>query len=97
MSSTVWRYVLEARTRQEIEMPWGARILRFAPYKGGVCIWALVDPQQTAMKKHEFLLHATGEEIQDAADLYYIGTVIGEGADGKSQVVHCFEVLRIVV
>lgn len=97
MSSAVWRYKLEARTTQEVEMPWGARVLRLAVQGGGPCLWVLVEPAVAAKKLREFRLYATGEEIPDASQLEYIGSIVAEDHSGKPEVIHCFEALRIIV
>lgn len=100
MSSAVWKYKLEAKTRQEIEMPWGSRILKLAVVGDAPRLWVLVDVETAAkgaMKLREIRMHATGEEIKDPEQLEYIGTIAAESADGKPEVIHCFEALRIIV
>lgn len=96
MSHTIWRYKLEARTTQEIEMPWGAKVLRFGVKDGAPSLWVLVDCSEPARTQREFRLYATGEEIPDASQMIYCGTIVGE-QQGKAEIIHCFEVLRIVV
>lgn len=81
-------------------MPWGSRILKLASTGNGVCLWALIDIENAkkgVMKTHEFRLYATGEEIKDASQLEYLGTLAADSPDGKMEVIHCFEVLRIIV
>lgn len=100
MSSAVWKYKLEAKTCQEVEMPWGSKILKLASTGSGVCLWVLVDienAKKQVMKLREFRIYATGEEIKDASQLEYIGTLAAESPDGHAEVIHCFETLRIIV
>lgn len=97
MNQTVWRYKLKPTPRQEVEMPWGARILKLAVYKDGPCLWVLVDPLQAQMKSHDIRIYGTGEKITDAADLIYIGTLVADAPDGKPRAAHFFEALRIVL
>lgn len=97
MSSTVWKYKLEAKTTQEIEMPWGARILKLAVMGTTPCLWVMVDPSVSQMKSHAIEMHQTGEEIKEPEQLQFIGSIAAENADGKAEVIHCFERLRIIV
>ena len=95
-SQTVWKYPLQGKTSQEVEMPWGARILKLAVIGTTPCLWVLVDPRAPSKKIHEFCMYQTGEEIPDPEQLEYIGTIAAE-QDDKPMVIHCFEKLRIIV
>lgn len=82
-------------------MPWGSRVLKLAAMTDGAYLWVLVDPANAAkniMKTREFRIYQTGEEIKDAEQLEFLGTLAAEDpTDGKLQVIHCFEALRIIV
>lgn len=41
---TIWKYELAITDRQEIIMPYGARVLSVANQGGNLCVWAMVDP-----------------------------------------------------
>lgn len=42
MDQVIWKYVLDVRDRQELQMPQGAQILCVQSQNDNVCLWALV-------------------------------------------------------
>jgi len=97
MSTQVWKYPLQARTIQEIEMPWGAKVLKLAVFEGTPCLWAMIDSSRPANSLRDFRLYETGEDMGDASQLEYIGTIAMEDENGQPRVLHCFEALKIIV
>lgn len=91
MSHAVWQYELKATTRQDIDMPFGAKILKLAVHGEVMCLWALVDPTQ-AKTSREFHIYETDELIPAAGQLQYIGSLGSEVT-----VLHCFEAVRVIV
>jgi len=96
MSHAVWTYNLKATTVQEIEMPWGAKVLKLAVAADTICLWALVDTAQTGRTTKEFRFYESDELIPDANQLTYVGS-LATGSDDKPVVIHCFEALRVVL
>lgn len=96
MSHTVRTYNLKATTRQEIEMPWGAKVLKLAAVADSICLWALVDSDQEGISTKEFRFYESDELIPDAAHLSYIGSLATGDAD-RPVVIHCFEAIRVII
>lgn len=96
MSYQVWAYKLEAKTRQEVELPWGSQILKVAVVGNAPLIWALVDTTASSKRIHEFRLYECDEVIPDADQLQYLGTFAMAGED-REAVIHCFEARRVIV
>lgn len=94
MSHAVWQYELKATTRQEIEMPFGAKILKLAVHDDKPCLWVLVNlPTATSgVSYREIRLYTTDEPIEDADRLQYIGSIGSEAT-----VLHCFEAVRVII
>lgn len=90
MTKAVFKYTFRVETL-ELDLPKGAQVLSVHEQHGQACMWVLVDPTQTHMKRRTFKLVATGEPIPDADNLKFIGTVmLMEG----SIVLHAFEVQK---
>ena len=83
----IWEYTLEDRTRQEIEMPIGAKVLSVGIHGGLVRLWAIVDPSKYPKSDTELRLfetYETGRELScgPAGDLEFLGTVtVMDGVD----------------
>lgn len=90
MAHAVWKFPIFTDLSFTLPMPRGARILSAQTQRGEPQMWALVDPD-AGPEEREFRLVATGERIQDADRLTYIGTV--QMNDGLL-VFHLFEVMR---
>ena len=90
MNKTIWKYELSSTS--PLELPIGAEILTVQPQGGGLCLWALVDPDAST-EKRDIEVFGTGRTV--ACDMgierHYIGTVqFGGGA----LVLHVFERLN---
>lgn len=96
MSDAVWTYNLKATTIQEIEMPYGAKVLKLAALEDSICLWVLVNTGESGMSTKEFRIYESDELIPDASRLSYIGS-LATGEPDKPVVVHCFEVVRVIL
>ena len=69
---TIWKFPLAHTMEQEIEMPYGARIL--CAQRQGVdgCLWAEVDPENVP-RKRVIRIYGTGHDHDEGAQSY-IGT-----------------------
>lgn len=78
-----WNVVEDPKIPYTIELPKGATVLSCGlQNKENVCIWAMVDPNQTEMIEAEFYIFGTGWNISDdiSNDLRFIGTyMISDG------------------
>ena len=72
-----WNVVDDPKIPYTIELPKGATVLSCGlQNKENVCIWVMVDPNQTEMIEVEFYIFGTGWNISDDIDngLRFIGT-----------------------
>jgi hypothetical protein len=69
----IYKYKLSPLKQQDIEMPKGAIILTLQMQDDTPCIWALVNPLEEK-EVVTFELIATGEKIENADLMEYIGT-----------------------
>jgi hypothetical protein len=83
----IWKFPLQLTDRQEIEMPEGAVILSVQVQRSQVCLWALVEPGASKVKR-QFRIHGTGHDVPDVDKLDFIGTIQNNGGD---LVFHVFE------
>ena len=78
-----WNVVDDPKIPYTIELPKGAEVLSCGlQNKENVCIWAMVDPNQTEMIEAEFYIFGTGWNIPDdiTNSLRFIGTcMISDG------------------
>lgn len=78
-----WNVVDDPKIPYTIELPKGATVLSCGLQNNeNVCIWAMVDPNQTEMIEVEFYIFGTGWNISDdiGNDLRFIGTyMISDG------------------
>jgi hypothetical protein len=69
----IWKYPLGITDIQTVSMPKGAEILTVQIQLGGVCLWAMVDPE--APKEDRIIItYGTGHPIDSPHLLRYIGT-----------------------
>ena len=75
MEKTIWKFELETKDRNIIQMPKDAEILCVQEQYGKPCIWALVDPNQEKETQH-FEIFGTGHPVycDMGVDRKYIGT-----------------------
>jgi hypothetical protein len=92
MKTVVWKYQLSYREgRQDIDMPLGAKILSVQPQYDGICIWALVNPDQTEMDTVRFNKVYTGAPVPRNVG-EYVATCQVQRGENRSwlTVVHVF-------
>ena len=85
---TIWKFQIEARSYNRIEMPVGATILsaQYQENTESLCVWALVNPNARGKKVRVIRVIGTGHEVESG--LKFIGTV---QLDKGETVVHVFE------
>ncbi len=84
----VYKYPLELIPEQNIQIPFGSKILTVqTQYEDAriVCLWALVDPERKPVER-TIIIRGTGHELKE--EVKYIGTV--QHAEG-TLVWHIFE------
>jgi hypothetical protein len=84
----IFKYKLETKGIQEIEMPQGAEILCIQNQFETPCIWAIVEPNATVTKR-TFVIIGTGQSATEHPNNKYIGTY---QLMGGQLVFHCFEI-----
>lgn len=71
---TVWKYRLEIEDYNDVYMPLGATVLSVALQAGIICLWVLVDPEASLIRRR-FRIAGTGHPI-DEEQHEFIGTVL---------------------
>ena len=78
MNQSIWKFELEVRDYQIIEMPKGARILTVQSQHEIPCVWAICDTETYKKENIEFEIYGTGhpfyEGIHFGKKQSYIGT-----------------------
>lgn len=75
MKKVVYKYKLQlTKVIQEVVLPLGAQILCIKMQNDELCMWALVDPDQTYNEVVKIRCAGTGHEITEDAE--YIDTVM---------------------
>ena len=75
MKKVVYKYKLQlTKVIQEVVLPLGAQILCIKMQNDELCMWALVDPDQTYNEVVKIRCAGTGHEITE--DVEYINTVV---------------------
>ena len=69
----IFKYPIEVKGHQEVEMPKGAEILTAQIQYDKICLWALVD-DTNPKEKRDIIVAGTGHPIE-ADHLKYKGTV----------------------
>ena len=88
MKKAVYKYKLQiTKVIQEVVLPLGAQILCIKMQNDELCMWALVDPDQTYNEVVKIRCAGTGHEITE--DVEYIDTVMLLGGE---LVFHFFKV-----
>lgn len=72
----VFKYKIPCQDNFELELPAGIKFLSFQSQYEDMCIWALVDTNETRKFRYQFRLAGTGHDIDDeiAENGQYIGT-----------------------
>lgn len=85
MKLKVFKYPVSIEGQFELEMPQGAKSLKFEAQNGQLCLWALVDIDRPTLPR-KFQLASTGYTIMEG--MGYVGTAFLHGQD---LVFHLFE------
>jgi len=86
---TIWKYELMIMEDQTLVMPKGATILSVDNQNGGLCLWAMVDPDEPYTDRRIEII-GTGAGIDTTINRKFIGTVVLIG----SFVWHVFEKIK---
>lgn len=70
----IWKYPLEMSEVQYVEMPHGARILSAGLQGETICLWALVEPDNTPYRNMRIEIRGTGHPVNVIAS-DFVGTV----------------------
>lgn len=78
---TIWKFPLEVRGNQVLEMPAGSLILTVQVQDLRPCLWAEVD-DKTPLREH-VPVHTlgTGHQLMDGSHWQYVGTYQMEGGN----------------
>lgn len=69
---TIWKYDLQVKDNQFVNMPRGARVLSVQAQNDFPCIWAEVDSEQPK-EPRMFVMYGTGHPMVGQSSLY-VGT-----------------------
>jgi len=81
---TIWKFPIAVTDKQWLSMPANAQILTVQLARGGLALWAIVDPEVEVAKRC-VVIRGTGQPIEGTA-----GTYIASVQDG-SFVWHIFD------
>ena len=87
MAKKIYKYKLDIKGIQRIEMPEWAEILCIQTQNEIPYIWALVQPSSPVTKR-TFEIFETGNNVQENANRSYVGTY---QLNNGELVFHCFE------
>lgn len=74
MSKIIYKYPLEVRGLQNLQLPEGAEILTVQPQGNQVCLWALVSPDKETASRTIWII-GTGHQIDTTEHLgRYVAT-----------------------
>ena len=86
----IFEYALEVVDYQEIHLPSNAKILAVDVQIGVVCLWALVDPEETVSTR-TIKIVGTGHAVEEIdGEMDYIGTI---QLLGGTLIFHVFEIV----
>lgn len=72
MTKTIWKYSFDIDDEFVLEMPEGARVLHVAMQGRQSCLWAVISPERSKVKRR-FSIVGTGHPMPDR-ELQYCGT-----------------------
>lgn len=76
MTQTIWKFPVEIKRRQTIQMPAHSKILTIQTQQGVPTIWAIVDPNENEAKVPRLIqMTGTGFDNSNIGFGRYIGTV----------------------
>ena len=84
----VFKYEIPQVDDAKVRLPIGAQVLTVGQQFDKLFLWALVDPGEKRTKRRTFRVAETDDEIADATELKFIGSV---NLSGGLRVVHIFE------
>ncbi len=90
----IHKYLIKVAGQQILELPANAKILVLREQKNYPCLWAEFPfrvPIEERKEKRTILMFATGDDIEDAGNLTYLGTIFLYGGD---EVYHYYEKLN---
>ena len=72
----IWKWKLEDRPAQTIEVPRGTRIIHTELDNGNdICLWGITNPAEENMEELQVAIVGTGWKIENLDDWDYIGTI----------------------
>jgi hypothetical protein len=77
---TIYKYCLELKNLQAVQIPRGAKLLSVQIQRGNLCVWALVDPGMPT-ENRLISVHGTGHPLSDDDHGTFLGTVQMAGGD----------------
>lgn len=87
----IYKYILSPSNVPTIAMPLNAQILSVKWVREKICIYALVDHDESETEQRQFEIFGTGHPIppqSDPIERYFLGTVVN---DDQQLVFHIFE------
>jgi len=86
---TIWKYPLTIDDVQYLDLSESAQVLSVQMQGEALCLWALVDLEDTRRVRHRIRIYGTGHAVDDASGLF-LGTV---QLRGGALVLHVFDVV----
>lgn len=90
MVHRIFKYKFDETFRQEIKLPKGAHVLDYQIQHENLCLWAIVDDEETQFDKKVYYIFGTGQEI-DRGYLHALAHRATVQALGGQFIWHIFE------
>lgn len=90
MEKVVWKYELQPKKENKIDMPTGAEVLHIECQNGKPHLWALV-PTEHKKEERTFYIIPTGQPFEVDGKEYLGTTLQGKSASGLTLVWHIFK------
>lgn len=77
MSSVIYKYTIKLKNKQTVELPLGAKVLKFGHKGDDISLWAMVDSEESDKLPLDVIVIGTGNAIEESLDRYeHVETII---------------------
>lgn len=79
MGETIWKYELEAKELQYVDVPSQHRVLSIAEQGDKMCMWVMVNPSSERQRRLQVNLVGTGWDVPSDVGFDYYTSVVVQG------------------
>lgn len=69
----IFKYPLEYKEYQEVEIPSGAWLLSVQVQNEHLCLWALINEKEKEKRLHQIIMYRTGQSIKEFFTMKFLG------------------------